>query len=264
MARTGAGRTALIVCFATTVWVAHAAADIFETRQAWQAAIAGQGILRSYDFEPPSGFPVAPAPISSFDAGHILFSSESQPATLQLYPPASSNQALTGHTDIAGLSATPFSIEFDPPIVAVGFDLLDLLPPGTEVASISVTGPGRGPTILYSVADDDALASTPRFFGLAGGPAIQTLDIFAENPACAGPLPCFTPNAIDVLAIVLVPEPAATTLVLASLFYFRRRRRTSIPVASKMPSDAGSGTTGVTSANVSPSRSSSIETAPVE
>jgi hypothetical protein len=206
---------------------AGAQGDVYTNRSAWQAAIAGQGVQSRYDFEVSSGFPTAPAQLTSFDGGRVTLISEDEKATLAAFPAGSGNQVLSGHL-VEGdtpLPSRPLRMTFNPPLVAMGFDILELMPEGTEVAIISVTGPGRAPTHFYPVSDGDGVPETPVFFGLALAGPIAEVDIYAEDPRCDQPVPCYMPNAIDDLDVLVVPEPAAGGLLLALALLASRFRR---------------------------------------
>src|SRR5258706_1726063 len=119
----------------------------FSNRAAFEAAV---GSVKRYNFETSSGFPLAPAAISSVDGGFLQFSSSGGAASLDLYGGAG-NQALTGRTNNQVDRLAPVTIIPSSGQRAMGFDILDLGAQNMEGAFITGSGHTDRPASPYMV-----------------------------------------------------------------------------------------------------------------
>jgi len=188
---------------------------------------AALGPQKIYTFEPPQGFPAAPAPLSSFDS--IIVRSGPNPASVQQFPPRSTNQVLAGAPTAVDPLREPVTMEFPVSgdlqhgISAVGFDLLRL-EPLAEVVFITISGFDLSPAVQFQVVDNDGDVSTPRFWGILWDTPIRSIEVHTDLVTCAAAVPCPAPTAIDNLTIV--PEPGTPALMgVASLGSLLRRSR---------------------------------------
>jgi hypothetical protein len=199
---------------------AMAAGVVYSNRAAFEAAILSH---KTYTFDTASGFPAAPAAISSVDGGLLQFSSNGGAASLDIYG-AAGNQALTGRSSnqvdrSATLTMTPSAHQN-----AIGFDILDLGSPIAEAATIVVSDASDRPVVPFQIQDNDGNPATPVFFGVIWDIDISSVDVFGQNLICAAPGNCPTPNLLD--NVTVVPEPGIAFLVLGavSMASFRRTR----------------------------------------
>jgi hypothetical protein len=209
---------AVIVLFCGS---AAGASQIYHSRFDFLEAI---GPHRLFTFEVANGFPAAPAPLSAI--AEIGLVSNKEVASLQPHPIEPGNQVLTGtlKSEVPYIEPLTFQGQFETQFIAIGFDIVDLGEMGTELVSISVSGFGRGPTLLFNVEDNDGNRNTPVFWGIVHDQPIRELTITAEDPRCDRPTPCYTSNSVDNL--VLVPEPSIALFLPFAALFLRRRNKT--------------------------------------
>jgi hypothetical protein len=211
---------AAILVVGWAIGSACAAGITFSDRAAFEAAIASP---RRYSFDPANGFATAPAPISSVDGGFLQFSSNGGPASLDTFG-AVGNQALTGRANSqvnrsAIVTITPAGHQN-----AIGFDILDLGSSTAEAATIVINDNTDRPVVPYQVQDNDGNPATSVFFGVIWDVDMTGVDVWAENLACVGLGPCYTPNFIDNVTVA-VPEPGVVWVGMIGLWMMARRGR---------------------------------------
>jgi hypothetical protein len=203
------------------------AAVTYTDRATFLASVSGE---TNYDFEVGSGFPAAPASLTSFAGGSVLLSTDGgdPAAALQPFASGSFGQAIGGQAGGEVNNFKALRLTLAVPMFAMGFDDLDLTGLGgvpDELAIINVEYSNGAPAEQYSVTDGDADFATAAFFGIVSANPIASIQVFSadtlESP------PGGRANLIDNV-ILVVPEPATGMLLVgaavATIGTFRRRR----------------------------------------
>ena len=214
--RVGVWASAFLVC---AISQGFGAGTTFSDRAAFEAAI---GNVRRYNLETSSGFPAAPAAISSVPDGFLQLSSSGGAASLDLYG-GGGNQALTGRSNNQVDRLAPVTIIPSGAQVAMGFDILDLGAQNSEAAVITVSDNTDRPVSPFHVVDDDGNPATPVFFGVIWDVAMTGVEVHGENLVCAGPGICLTPNLVD--NVTVVPEPGVVWMEIGGGLIVMGRKR---------------------------------------
>ena len=175
----------------------------------------------AYDFETASGFPAAPAAITSFGGGQVQSGSVGGAAFVSTFN--APNQALTGGLNGVRDSFQAVHLVFAQPVYGVGFDDLDLTGQLTEVAVITITRADNSTATGITANVEDEI--TPVFFGVTSPLGIVALDVYSAD--APGLPPGSRANLIDNLVVARpIPEPAAGLAAVGlTALTLRRRRR---------------------------------------
>jgi hypothetical protein len=205
--------------------LASAAQVTFTDRTTFLGSVTGAA---NFDFEIPSGFPAAVAPLSSFAAGEVITTTTGGAAAVDIQQFGNGfGQAIGGRGAGGDLNNfLPVLMTFSSPKFAVGFDDLDLTGSGTaptEFAIIHVSFSDGTPTQTYTVSETDANFATAAFFGIVSSNPISSIEVFsADSP---GGAPNTRANMLDNVVLANpVPEPKTWLALILGLGLFTFHR----------------------------------------
>ena len=198
-----------LTCFCLGPGPAFSAAVPFFNRPAFLAVLPTP---TNYDFEPRSGFPIAPRSLAIFASGLVSVSTDSGDPVANISSFNSTfGQAIGGQAGGAVDNFQALRLSFTPPVFAVGFDDLDLTP--DEVAVVTVSVSGGLPPQTFAVTDTDGDFNTAGFFGVISTDPITSIQVYSAEASTAPP--GSKANLIDNVVLSPVPEPS--TLIMAAI-----------------------------------------------
>jgi Divergent InlB B-repeat domain len=161
---------------------AFGASTTFTNRAAFLGAVVSP---TTFDFEVASGFPEAPASLTSLAGGEVLLSTDEDVTAATLHDFGFGfGQAIAGRSRGRVDAFKALRMTFTAPTFAVGFDDLDLTGSGgvpTEIAIINVSFLNGAPSEQFSVTDGDGDFGTAAFFGIISSDPIDSIQVFSAD-----------------------------------------------------------------------------------